>query len=189
MVRLRSRNLLLLVGASLLAVLAAGLAILYGFGYGSEGANATVGNASQVAPEVGAQAPDFELIDLGGESVRISDYLGKPVLVNFWATWCAPCVLEMPNIQKYYERYPGAFSVIAVNADESRNTVEGFVEDMGLTFPVVLDPGSKVQTLYRLLGYPTTYFLDAEGMVQFRHIGLLREKDLEEYLVKMGAIQ
>jgi len=188
-VRLRSRSLLLLVGASLLAALAAGLAILYGFGYSSEGANATVGNASQVAPEVGALAPDFELIDLGGESVRISDYLGKPVLVNFWATWCAPCVLEMPNIQKYYERHPGAFSVIAVNADESRNTVDGFVQDMGLTFPVVLDPGSKVQTLYRLLGYPTTYFLDAEGVVQFRHIGLLREKDLEEYLVKMGAIQ
>jgi len=95
----------------------------------------------------------------------------------------------MPNIEKYYENYPGAFSVIAVNADESQDTVERFVKDMSLSFPVVLDPGSKVQMLYRLRGYPTTYFIDSRGFVRFRHIGMLTESKLEEYLVELGAIQ
>jgi thiol-disulfide isomerase/thioredoxin len=186
---MRSRSLLLLIGAILAAVLAAGAALGYGFGF-FDGARSLSGlrKLSQAAPEVGSQAPDFELASSSGESIRLGSFLGKPVLVNFWATWCAPCVLEMPNIQKYYEKYPGAFAVIAVNADESQVKVERFVKDMDLTFPAVLDPGSKVQALYRLRGYPTTYFIDSQGVVRFRHIGMLTESQLEEYLGELGAI-
>jgi thiol-disulfide isomerase/thioredoxin len=187
---MRSRSLLLLIGAILAAVLAVGAALGYGFGY-FDGASSLLGlgKLNQAAPEVGSPAPDFELASASGESIRLASFLGKPVLVNFWATWCAPCVLEMPNIQKVYDKYPGAFAVIAVNADESQVKVESFLKEMGLTFPAVLDPGSRVQALYRLRGYPTTYFIDSQGVVRFRHIGMLTESKLEEYLLELGVIQ
>jgi peroxiredoxin len=138
-------------------------------------------------PQVGSKAPDFELMDLSGEQVRLSDQRGRPVLINFWATWCAPCVLEMPNIQKYYERYPGEFVVLAINAGESPEVVKRFVADMGLTFDILLDPGGKIQELYRLQGYPTSFFLDAEGRIQAQHIGMLTEAQLEDNLMKVGV--
>lgn len=94
------------------------------------------------APVVGSRAPDFELVNLNGELVRLSEYEGKPVLINFWATWCAPCVLEMPNILKYYEEFFPNFVVFAVNAGETRQEIQTFVDDMGLTFDVLMDPES-----------------------------------------------
>jgi len=135
---------------------------------------------------VGVQAPDFALQSLAGNPLKLSDLKGKPVLINFWATWCAPCLLEMPNLQEYYEEYPGQFEVLAVNAGETERTVQKFVDDVGLSFIILLDPDGEVQQLYRIKGYPTTYFLDKDGIIRFQHIGLLTEAHIEEYLGSLG---
>ena len=135
----------------------------------------------------GASAPDFELTGLTGEPVSLRDQRGKPVLLNFWATWCAPCVLEMPNIQKFYEDYPGEFQVLAINADEPELKIQRFVEDMGLTFEILLDPGGKIQSLYQIRGYPTSYFIDAQGEIRAQHTGSLSEDQLADYLLLVGV--
>lgn len=176
----------LLIGAGLLLGLGLGLVILFGFDFVQ--ASMIEKEKTPEAAQVGALAPDFELQNIQGETVRLSEYRGKPVLVNFWATWCAPCKLEMPNFQKYYARYPGRFEILAIEYNESQDTVERFVEDMGLTFAVLSDPDAKVHALYRFLGYPTTYVIDSEGILRFQHVGLMNESTLEKYLSEVGAV-
>ncbi len=176
-------NALLVLGVALLLGLAVGVAYVYGFG--SAGSGDKIPDTAQV----GAPAPDFELETLTGETIRLSDLQGKPVLVNFWATWCAPCVLEMPNFQKYYENHPGQFEVLAINYDESKDDVAEFIRDMGVTFPVLFDTDFKVHGVYRFPGYPTSYIIDRLGVVRFQHVGLMDESTLEKYLTEVGALQ
>ena len=137
--------------------------------------------------KVNVKPPDFELKNLHGDTVRLSERRDRPVILNFWATWCAPCVLEMPKIQKYFEKYPGEFDVLAVNAGEARFDVERFVEDMGLTFEILLDPGGKIQELYQIRGYPTSFFVDANGIIRVQHLGPLSEDQLTDYLLQVGV--
>lgn len=174
------------ISGGLLIGLGLGLAIVYGFGLAE--VPAIRGSDAPDSAKVGALAPDFELESLSGEYIRLSDLKGKPVLVNFWATWCAPCVLEMPNFQEYYEKYPGAFEVLAVNFDEPHDTVSKFVKDVGVTFPILFDTDAKVHGVYRFPGYPTTYVIDSDGVVRFQHVGLMDESTLEKYLTEVEAI-
>ncbi|MCI0521059.1 MAG: TlpA family protein disulfide reductase [Chloroflexi bacterium] len=139
---------------------------------------------------ISGRAPDFELETTAGTTVRLSELRGQPVVINFWATWCGPCVIEMPNFQKYYEDiYPGKFIVLAVNADEEPVEVKRYTEAMGLTFDILLDPGGLIQELYQIRGYPTTYFVDAKGIVQAQAIGGLDEDQLADYLRQVGVGQ
>jgi thiol-disulfide isomerase/thioredoxin len=142
---------------------------------------------SSPAPEVGAQAPDFTLDDLSGKPINLSDLRGQPVLLNFWATWCGPCRVEMPIIQESYN--DGGFAVLAVNFDESRDNILPFVEDLKLSFPILLDPGGRIQELYRVRGYPTSVYIDVEGVIQFIHIGEVSTGDIEYYLSQLGVRQ
>jgi peroxiredoxin len=137
------------------------------------------------APEVGTPAPDFSLHTPQGERISLSDLRGQVVLINFWATWCAPCRVEMPAIQARYNR--GNFSVLAVDFDESAELVQAFVDDLGLSFPVLLDPGGQIQNLYRVRGYPTSYFVDVEGVIRILHIGDMSETELDNYLSQLGV--
>jgi thiol-disulfide isomerase/thioredoxin len=139
------------------------------------------------APEVGAQAPDFTLDDLSGEPVNLSDLRGQVVLLNFWATWCGPCRVEMPIIQESYN--DGGFAVLAINFDESHDIVLPFTENLKLTFPILLDPGGKIQELYRVRGYPTSVFIDAAGQIQFIHIGEMNATDIDRYLSQLSVSQ
>ena len=138
-------------------------------------------------PMVGVQAPDFELDTLTGERIRVSDLRGKPVLINFWATWCIPCRTEMPFIQARYTRASGELAVLAVNYDEPAADVQQFTDELGMTFDVLLDPGAKVQELYRVHGYPTTYILDSDGVIQIQHIGAMSDDQLGRYLEEVGV--
>jgi len=140
-------------------------------------------------PRIGKLAPDFSLIDLSGSVVRLGDLRGKPVVINFWATWCGPCVIEMPNLQKYYETYPGEFELLAVDADEPEHIVNRFVSDIGVTFKVLLDPGANIQELYSIRGYPTTYFVNSNGVIHAQHIGMLTEQQIQDYLLVLGIGQ
>ncbi len=140
-----------------------------------------------IAPSQGALAPDFSLFNLEGEQITLSELRGRPVMINLWATWCAPCRIEMPHIQDRFERYAGeGFLVLAVDFDEPADIVADFRDELGLTFDILLDPGAEVQELYRNRNYPSTFFVDADGVIQVQHIGLMTEGQLDENLAAIG---
>lgn len=139
------------------------------------------------APYEGSPAPEFALEDLSGAEVKLSEHRGQVTLVNFWATWCGPCQVEMPDIEDRFKRYQEqGLVVLAVNFDEPAGDVEAFKTSLGISFPLLLDPGGVVQRQYQVTGYPTTVFIDREGIIQIRHIGLMRPSQLDRYLGKMG---
>jgi thiol-disulfide isomerase/thioredoxin len=144
---------------------------------------------TRLAPAViGEPAPDFTLQAAGGETVRLADLRGRPLAINFWATWCEPCRAEMPALQRAADRYADqGFTVLAVNFDEAEADVLAFGEALGLTMPLLLDPGGAVQRLYRVIGYPTTYFVDDDGRLAAQHIGVLDDRLLETYLEQIGV--
>ncbi|MDM8528814.1 redoxin domain-containing protein [Anaerolineales bacterium HSG24] len=128
-------------------------------------------------------APDFTLPTLNGETITLSAGRGKPTLINFWASWCPPCRQELPALQAAYETYGDKINFIAVDVKEDQATVSGFAQQLGLTFPIVLDSSGSVSNLdYRVLGLPTTVFLDANGVIVQRHVGPLDETLIDSYL-------
>jgi peroxiredoxin len=139
-----------------------------------------------VSPSVGHMAPDFELVNLTGQSIRLGDLRGRPVLINFWATWCGYCLQELPVIEKYYERYASEFIVLAVDVGDSPSDVRSVVTKYGFTFPVLRDPDSNVFQQYRLDSFPVTFVLDTEGIVLVKHQGYMSENKLVDYLNKVG---
>lgn len=146
----------------------------------------SVNGLEKSKPEVSSLAPEFKLQSVDGQYVELRDLQGTPIIVNFWATWCAPCVIEMPILQRFYERYGNQLIIVAINADEPESKVRAFVEDQELTYPVLLDPGSEVQELYNLRGYPTSFFIDGGGTIRVVHIGTVTEEQVSEYLLTIG---
>jgi cytochrome c biogenesis protein CcmG/thiol:disulfide interchange protein DsbE len=184
------KNPLLYILAGL--IIGAGLGILLLFGFGDAGnllgfINSHIINPAPSGPVIGSPAPDFSLMDIKGETVHLSSLRGKPVLINFWATWCVPCAEEMPMIESMYEKERSQIEVLAVNADESNQKVQVYISNMGLTFLVLLDPGGNVQSLYRLRGYPTSFFIDRDGVVRAEHIGSMDPNQLNKYLLQVGV--
>jgi len=118
-------------------------------------------------------APDFTLPTLSGTPIRLAELRGKAVLLNFWATWCAPCRTEMPSIEALYQRYKDrGLDVLAVNLDlRSTAGVAAFLQEVGVTFRVGLDPSWSTARAYRVLGLPTTYLIDRAGQVIVREVG------------------
>lgn len=137
-------------------------------------------------PAIGKQAPDFTLTNLEGETVRLSDLYGKPIAINFWATWCSPCVFELPIFQEHYLKNGENFEILAVNNQESQSIVEPFVDEMGLTFDILLDLDGEVAVLYQVVGFPTTYFIDSEGIIRVKHIGVMNEDQFLGYIKQVG---
>lgn len=141
----------------------------------------------EVAPVVGALAPDFELQDIDGELVSLSDHQGQPVLINFWATWCPPCLLEMPTIQNRYEMHHPELVVLAVDYAETVEEVSAYVESVGLTFNPLLDSRGEVAQLFQVRGNPTSFFIDSDGVIQVVHIGMMTEDQIDTYLEKIDV--
>jgi len=137
-------------------------------------------------PEEGVPAPDFDLTSLSGERVQLEDYRGKIVLLNFWATWCAPCRLEMPAFQSRADQFENDLAVVAINFSEDQAEVQAFVDELDLSFDVLLDPQAEAQRLYLIRGYPTTFFIDREGIIRVQHVGVLSEAQLDDYLRDLG---
>ncbi|MDV7764880.1 TlpA disulfide reductase family protein [Peribacillus sp. CSMR9] len=137
--------------------------------------------------KIGAKAPDFNLKTLDGKQVELSDYKGKKVMLNFWATWCPPCKKEMPDMEKYTQQAGDDVVVLAVNIDPE-NDVQSFVEDNGITFTIPLDSQSAknpVNERYKILSIPTTYFIDKEGIIRNKVISAMQLKDMERNINSM----
>jgi peroxiredoxin len=131
----------------------------------------------------GDTAQNFFLQDLQGNTVSLEDFRGRPVVVNFWATWCAPCRLEMPALQDAQDQYEDdGLVILAINDQESVEDVADFVDELDLRLTTLLDPDGVVSGLYNVFNFPTTVFVDADGVVTAVHRGLLVESQIEEYL-------
>ncbi len=124
--------------------------------------------------KVAAPAPDFELADLDGRKHRLSDYRGKVVLLNFWATWCPPCRREMPSMEHLYQKLEGEpFMVLAVDQQETEDDVFAFTGqiDPRPTFPILLDSEGRITGLYAVKGLPASIIVDREGRMVWRAVG------------------
>lgn len=123
---------------------------------------------------------------LDGETVSMADFDGQPLMINFWATWCPPCVNEMPLLQQYAERYQENLVVLAINAGEDPNQVREFISRHQLDLTILLDPNGDAIDHFRVYGFPTTLFFDADGEMQSTHIGELDEHLIDKYLLTIG---
>lgn len=145
-----------------------------------------VSEGVETAPRKGFLAPDFTLTTLDGDTVRLSDLQGKPVLINFWASWCGPCRAEMPHIQAAYEGHADdGLVVLGVDQSESPPAVARFVEEFGLTFPVPMDSDGKVSAAYQARALPTSFFVDADGVIRETFTGPMSAGLIESLLERI----
>ncbi len=133
-----------------------------------------------VAPEIGALAPPFSALTLDG-AINSDDLRGEPALINFWATWCIPCRVEMPELQAFHDAHPAA-RVIAVNLGEPRSLVVDWVAQFGLTYDIALDPNGAVAAAYQLRGQPSTYVVSPGGAIVQIFYGATTRQSLETAL-------
>lgn len=186
-----SRSSLYLMAAGLLIGVGVGVLLIFALrADGNTGQSGSMNSSSSpVVPGIGSPAPDFELLSVDGEPVKLSDFEGKPVLVNFWATWCGPCRLEMPIFQKYHNNYGDKFTILAINAGESIEDVSSFASEQELDLPILLDRTGEVEDLFKVRGLPSTFFIDEEGDIQFLHLGAVTESQLQGYMDELGVLQ
>lgn len=130
--------------------------------------------------EKGKEAPDFVLKDLDGNDISLSDFRGKVVLLNFWASWCVYCDQEMPDLERLYTTFDDIV-VIGVNVGEDLDLVREYVEENNLTFPVALDSEADIASEYLVSGLPTTYFIDEDGIIYGRYPGMMTYNMMLEF--------
>lgn len=168
---------LLVMASALLILIAAGLPERADF------TSTTVPGRIPVAPELNAAAPNFELVDINGQRIRLAERFGAPVIVNFWATWCEPCRIEMPILQAVYERFsPYGLRILAVNLGEAPGAVREWQQAFGLTYNLLLDPSQAVAALYRLRGQPSTFIIAPSGIITQIFYGPASAETLEAAL-------
>lgn len=132
------------------------------------------------------KALDFEVFSENGESVTLSEKTGKPVVINFWATWCGPCRAELPAFESMYKKYQDKVEFMMVNLTdgmrEKKEDVKAFITDNNYSFPVFYDSNQSAAYVYNITSVPLTVFVDADGNIDNYRVGGLRENDLEEYI-------
>ncbi len=134
------------------------------------------------APAVGHPAPDFTLTTVTGETFTLAALREKPVVLNFWATWCPPCRAELPELQAAHERYAGEVIIVGVNQAEAAAAVATFARQVGLSFLLPLDAQHHVSQKYAVRSLPTTFFIDRDGIIRRIQIGPLTEATLAQAL-------
>jgi peroxiredoxin len=143
----------------------------------------TIPGQIPIAPEIDAVAPPFTLTTLSANSLSLYSLRGKPIIINFWATWCEPCRVEMPSLQAVYETYEQrGLRVLAVNLGEPQETVQEWVQQMRLTFDILLDTDLNTAALYYLRGQPSTYVLSPNGIITHVFYGPFDESALRGLL-------
>ena len=166
-----SKRLPVFLGLLVVLALASG-AVYFTMG-GKEDSRENPAGERKEAPNEGYPAPEFSLYDLSGSQVGLSDFRGKVVLVNFWATWCAPCRREIPSMERLYRmRRDEGFEIVAVNTERiSASKVASFVEKYGMSFPILLNPQGDVGSRYRVRAIPTSFLLDKNGVISWKIVG------------------
>lgn len=125
-------------------------------------------------------APDFTMLDMEGNEVTLASFFGKPIVLNFWASWCGPCKMEMPEIQKFYEKYGEEIHFLLVSVDDSLDAAKTLISDSGYTFPVYFDTTSVGAYTYGASSIPLTFFIDAEGNLTAYYMGAMSESILQQ---------
>lgn len=178
----------LLILALVLVLLIAGASVLYKNLSQSMAPDQLATQEPTAAPDETTpqlmQAPDFTVYDAEGNAVNLSDYFGKPIVVNFWASWCGPCKMEMPDFQEKYLELGEDVTFLMVNmTDGDRETVEiaaAFIAEAGYTFPVLFDTAASAAMTYGVYSLPSTYFIDAEGNAVARATGAIDSATLQQ---------
>lgn len=140
-----------------------------------------------VAPaKVGSPVGDFALSDLNGNTVHLSDFAGKPVMINAWATWCPPCRAEMPLLNSYYQAHrQQGFVILAVNAGDSQSEASSFAQQNGLAFTVLLDPDTSLLNGLGIHSFPTSVFIGRDGKVKTIHVGMFTQDSIESEITPL----
>lgn len=159
---------------------------------GRSNSNQSAGNINQAAnitDSTNAQlAPDLSLNLLDGSTVNLSDYRGKkPVVLDFWASWCPNCRRDMPNLNRYYDKYKEQVEVIGVNLHENEGTVRDFIASRGINFPIALDPSSQAARAYGIQYTNTHFLIDKEGKLIRTVPGDIRESDIQDLIQQSGS--
>ena len=141
----------------------------------------TIGSAifnKETSAKTGSKAPDFTLLGLDGKVHTLGEYKGNPLVINFWGTFCKPCVREMPTLQKQKEVWQDKnVQIVGINLNENKITVKSFIEGINITFPILLDD-DLIRNKYNVRSYPTTFFINANGIIEDIFIGEMQESDL-----------
>ena len=171
------KPLILVLGAGVLAV---SLYLQVSSRDDTEGANSLEGLS--VGISAGEIAPDFTGTTLDGETIRLSDFRGKIVLLNDFASWCGPCLAETPHLVDVYNAEDGEVIFIGLNIEETEASVADYRDDFNVPFPLVLNQGGELTEIYRPIGLPTSWFIDPEGVVRYVHAGPMTTPMLQEAL-------
>ncbi len=141
-----------------------------------------------VGPKIGLRAPDFTLRTLDGSTVALSDLLGQPVLINYWATWCVPCKKELPILEKLFQEYKSrGLLIVSVDAIEQDTTekLQSVITQSGMTYPTLLDDGNQFADAYQAIFFPTSFFIDASGVIRDMTLGDSTEEIFRQKIEKL----
>lgn len=134
---------------------------------------------------VGTQSPDVTLRTMEGQTIKLSERLtGKPTIINFWATWCVPCITEMPELEAAAKRHPN-IQVLAIDQQEEVERVKAFLAEENINLPILLDPTGETQRAFRVRGLPTSVFVNKDGKITAVHVGQLNRDSIEKYVSGM----
>lgn len=141
---------------------------------------ACAGGGERQVVDVGLPAPPYSAVSFAGDSVSLAQLRGKAVLLNVWATWCAPCKEEIPYLQRLHEEKAAQgleIVGVSVDAEGDESKMTAFAKDFGMTYPLWHDPDQRVMSLFLAIGVPASYLIDREGVLVWKHLGVLRPTD------------
>jgi thiol-disulfide isomerase/thioredoxin len=144
------------------------------------------GSVGSGSVSVNSQAPVFSLPDPTGVMIKLDDYLGKIIVLNFWATWCEPCHEEMPVLDEYNTQYSESVIILGIAVNASLESTISFLQETPVDYPILIDKNGVVAAAYHVAGYPTTYFIDAKGIIRGKFVGLITPRILQQNLTPLG---
>jgi cytochrome c biogenesis protein CcmG/thiol:disulfide interchange protein DsbE len=138
------------------------------------------------APPSGPTVPDIEVDDFNGQTASLRDHVGTPLVVNFWASWCPPCIAEMPDLEAVHQAVADEVTFIGINTQDTAEQAEALVDETGVSYQLLRDPDGELFRAFEVFGMPSTFYVDADGTIVARHTGLLTRDalvdDLSEHL-------